>query len=77
MPKSSKRPSLLHSDDPADADKREQQAHIDADIEGLSRDPVADQMVAEMKIQGLSPERRIKRLIAYFTASKVQKPGGP
>ena len=44
MPTSSGRVSRLHSKDPADAAWRARQAHVDADIEGLSRDAGADKL---------------------------------
>ena len=60
--------SRLHSKDPADAAWRARQAQVDADIEGLSRDPVADQLVAEMTASGVPPRQQIERLKAYFRA---------
>ncbi len=76
MPTSSKRVSRLHSKDPADAAWRAQQAQVDADIEGLSRDPGADRLVAEMAAAGIAPRQRIERLKAYFRARQNPKPGG-
>ena len=44
-----KRIGRLHAHNPADAAWRAQQAQVDADIEGLSRDAAADRLVAEME----------------------------
>lgn len=77
MPQSRQRPSRLHSGDAADAVWRAQQAHVDADIEGLSRDREADRLVAEMDAAGIEPERQIERLKAYFMARRDRKPAGP
>nr|WP_294506040.1 hypothetical protein [uncultured Rhodopila sp.] len=68
--------SRLHSKDPAAAAWRAQQAQVDADIEGLSRDPAADRMVADMDAQGISPRDQIARLKAYFKARQEQKSAG-
>ena len=68
MPKSSKRVSRLHSKDPADAAWRAQQAEVDADIEGLSHDPEADRMIADMDARGIDPREQFERLKAYFRA---------
>lgn len=35
---------------------------VDADIEGLARDPEAEMLVAQWRAEGVSPERRIERL---------------
>ena len=72
MPKSSKRVSRLHSKDPADAAWRAQQAHVDADIEGLSRDAGIDRFVAEMAAAGIAPRQRIERLKAYVRARQQE-----
>jgi hypothetical protein len=77
MARSAKPVSRLHSKDPADAAWRAQQAHVDADIEGLARDPDADRLVAEMRAKGIEPRERIKLLINSFKARKDQKPAGP
>jgi hypothetical protein len=77
MPKSSKRVSRLHSKDPADAAWRAQQARVDADIEGLSRDAGIDRLAAEMKADGVPPRQRITRLKAYLRARQNPKIGGP
>ena len=60
MPTSSKRVSRLHSKDSADAAWRAQQAQVDADIEGLSRDAEADRLVAQMTAAGIAPRQRIE-----------------
>ena len=77
MPTSSKRVSRLHSKDPADAAWRARQAHVDADIEGLSRDAGADKLVADMEASGVAPRQQIERLKAYFRARQTHKMGGP
>jgi hypothetical protein len=68
--------SRLHSKDPEAATWRAQQAQVDADIEGLSRDPEADRMVADMDAQGISPRDQIAQLKAYFKARQEQKSAG-
>ena len=45
--------SRLHSKRAEDAAWRERQADVDADIEGLSRDPEADRLMAEMDASGV------------------------
>jgi hypothetical protein len=45
-----------------------QQAQVDADIEGLSRDPEADRLVADMDAAGVPHRQQRKRLKAYFRA---------
>ena len=74
MSRSPKNPSRLHSKNATDAAWRAQQAHVDADIEGLARDPQADRLVAEMDAAGLDPEQQIERLKAYFIARRDRKP---
>ncbi len=75
MPTPSRRVSRLHSKDPADAAWRAGQAQVDADIEGLSRDPEADRLVAEMAAEGVAPRQRIDRLKAYFRTRQNTKLG--
>lgn len=60
--------SRLHSKRAEDAAWREHQADVDADIEGLSRDPAADRLAAEMDAAGIPIDDQIKRLKAYFVA---------
>jgi len=55
-----------YSDHPLDAEWRRAQADVDADIEGLARDPVADQLGEDMIAEGIGVEERIRRLKAYF-----------
>jgi hypothetical protein len=66
MTRPAKRVSRLHSTDPTDAAWRRQQAQVDADIEGLSRDTEIDRFVDEMDAAGIEPRERIKRLKAYI-----------
>jgi len=77
MPTSTRRVSRLHSQDPADAAWRARQAQVDADIEGLSRDPGADRLVAKMQAAGVAPRQRIEKLKVYFRARQNPKMGGP
>jgi hypothetical protein len=65
-----KRPSRLHSQNPIDAAWRAQQAQVDSDIEGLSRDPEADRMTAEMDARGVDIREQIKRLKTYFRSRR-------
>jgi hypothetical protein len=59
----------LYSKDPADAARRRQQAEIDNDIEGLSRDAGIERLFDEMDAAGVPIGReRIKRLKAYLRA---------
>ncbi|MGD9784659.1 MAG: hypothetical protein AB7E80_01665 [Hyphomicrobiaceae bacterium] len=60
--------SRLHSKRAEDAAWREHQADVDADIEGLSRDPEADRIVSEMDAAGVPMDDQIRRLKAYFVA---------
>jgi hypothetical protein len=66
--------SRLHSGRAEDAAWRDQQADVDADIEGLSRDPEADRFMAEMDATGVPIDDQIKRLKAYFVARQTRKP---
>ena len=52
---------------PEGAAFRGQQAMVDADIEGLARDPEVEKFVAEMERNGLSVDEQILRLTAYFS----------
>lgn len=62
--------SRLHSRNPVDAAWRAQQADVDSDIAGLSRDPKTEAMIAEMRARGLGPHERIKILVKHFRANK-------
>ena len=74
MPRSPhQRLSRLHSQRAEDVAWRERQAHVDADIEGLSRDPEASQLLAEMKAAGVPVATRIERLKAYFVGRRDRK----
>jgi hypothetical protein len=66
--------SRLHSKLPEDAAWRKQQAHVDADIEGLARDPQVEQMVAEWKAAGVPVAERIQRLVRYFSKTGAEAP---
>jgi hypothetical protein len=68
MPKPSTANSLgrLHTQNPSDAAWRAQQAQVDADFEGLSRDTEADGLVAEMDASGVGIREQISRLKTYF-----------
>lgn len=56
----------MYGDDPASRAWRAEQARVDADIEGLARDPAAESLLAEMDRDGLSDEEQIERLTAYY-----------
>lgn len=58
----------LHSNDPADAALRADQAHVDADIEGMARDPDTARMIAQMDSDGVPIEQQVERLKAHYTA---------
>ncbi|MFM9939036.1 MAG: hypothetical protein ACKVP7_06030 [Hyphomicrobiaceae bacterium] len=58
----------LHSNNPEDAAWRAQQARVDADIAGLSRDPELEGLVAEWDAAGLPTEAVIERIKAYAKA---------
>ena len=60
----------FYGDDKASAKWRAQQADVDADIEGLARDPVAEQLVAEWDQAGISLEEQRARLIIYFRSKE-------
>ena len=77
MPKASRAQSPFHSKDPAAAAWRAAQAHVDADIEGLSRDQNVDRMVSDMRAQGIEPRDRIKALISHFKARSTHTPAEP
>jgi hypothetical protein len=76
-PATAKRIDRLHSQNPADAAWRARQAQVDADIEGLSRDAGADQLIAEMDASGVEPHKQIERLKNYFRRRQMgDTPGG-
>jgi hypothetical protein len=67
--------SRLHSKRAEDAAWRAGQAHVDADIEGVSRDEDLSRFVAEMKASGVPVAERIKRLKHHVaTRQQVRKP---
>lgn len=66
--------SRLHSHHVDDAAWRARQAQVDADIEGLSHDPEADRLIAEMETRGVPIEDQIERLKAHFVARRDRKP---
>jgi hypothetical protein len=68
MPNPTRRLSRLHSKRPEDAAWRSSQAHVDADIEGISRDGELSRFVASMKAAGVPVGERIKRLKAHVVA---------
>jgi hypothetical protein len=57
--------SRLSSNDPQDIAWRVQQMHVDTAIEAIDRNPILVALVAEMDAAGLSPEEKIKRVIAF------------
>jgi hypothetical protein len=74
MTKTNSRESRLHSQAPADAAWRYEQALVDADIEGLARDPEAERLIAAMTAAGLSPEQQVERITAMFLTRKAKTP---
>ena len=66
--------SRLHSRRAEDAAWRASQAHVDADIEGITRDPEVSRFVSDMKAAGVPVTERIKRLKARFVARKDRRP---
>jgi hypothetical protein len=64
-PAPTKRIDRLHSQNPTDAAWRARQAQVDADIEGLHRDPEIDRFVDEMEASGVPVRQQIARLKAY------------
>ena len=73
MSKSPSKPGRLHSDCAADAAWRSQQAHVDADIEGLPRNQETDRLLATWAAEGLTIERKIERIKAYYAARQLAK----
>jgi hypothetical protein len=71
-PTPAKRIGRLHAQNPTDAAWRAQQAQVDADIEGLSRDAGIDRFVDELKASGVAPRQRIERLKAYIRARQMR-----
>lgn len=71
MPKPNRQQlSRLHSRLAEDAAWRVAQAQIDADIEGLARDPESERFIAEMDAAGVSYEEQIERLKVYFVSRR-------
>lgn len=52
--------------------ERYHSGQVDADIEGLSRDPVIEAMVARWRDEGVDIPSRIERIKAYFIAQDAQ-----
>lgn len=65
--------SRMSSMKPEDIAWREEQAFISGQIEGIERDPDLAQFVQQMKDEGLSPERRIARLVDLACSLGEQK----
>lgn len=74
MPKTKPRPSRLHSQNPADASWRFEQAQVDADIEGLPKDAEAERLIAAMTADGVPPELQIERIKSLFLYRKAKTP---
>ena len=66
--------SRLHSRHAEDAAWRAEQAQVDADIEGLSRDPESEQLIAEMDAAGVPYDVQIERLKEHFVARRDRRP---
>jgi len=65
--------SRLHSKRSDDAAWRAGQAHVDADIEGLTRDADLSRFVSDMKAAGMPAGERIKRLKAHVVARQKDR----
>ena len=74
MPEAKPKVGRLHSQDPADAAWRYEQAQVDADIEGLPKDAEAERLIADMTAAGVAPELQIERITAVFLARKAKMP---
>ena len=74
MPKIKPRVGRMHSQEPADAAWRFEQAQVDADIEGLPRDAEAEKLIAGMAAAGVSPELQNERIKSMFLARKAKTP---
>lgn len=55
-----------------DALERYESAMVDADIEGLPRDPEAEALVEKWRAEGLSPEARIARLVDHYQGRRLR-----
>ncbi len=71
MTKSKRFVGRMHSQDPADAAWRYEQAQIDADIEGLPRDAEAERLIGDLTAKGVTPEQQIAQIKAMFLKRKV------
>ena len=58
---------LMTGKSKAAAQYRYEQAMIDADIEGLARDPEAEALVEQWREDGVSVEDRIERLKQFYS----------
>ena len=74
MPKTKLHVGRFHSQNPADAAWRYEQAQVDADIEGLPRDAEAEALIAALTAAGVSPEIQIERIKSMFLARKAKTP---
>lgn len=52
--------------------ERYESAMVDADIEGLARDPEAEALVAKWRDEGLTPEERIERLKEFYQGRRLR-----
>jgi hypothetical protein len=57
--------SRFDSNDPKDVAWRVEQAYVDAEIEGVKRDPALTAFVAQMDADGIDPEEQIRRIITF------------
>lgn len=62
------RNSLMFGDSPKAQAFRHEQACVDSEIEGMSRDPETAAFLARLDAENLSFEERKARLDAYFNA---------
>lgn len=58
-------PPRFSDDTPEARAFRLEQAFVDAEIEGIARDPEAEALLHQLEEDGVSDEERIRRLTAY------------
>ena len=62
--------SRIHID--PDALERYESAMVDADIEGIPRDPETEALVEKWRAEGLSPEARVARLVDHYQGRQLR-----
>jgi len=68
--------SRWSSSDPADVAWRREQMSANNDIEGVRRDPQADQLMARLDAEGKSPAEKRDALRDYFVQKPSKEPSG-